>query len=90
MSCLLAALVPSIASAQPVGMDLPEDPYTAWSLLSKVHVPLAERIAHGGDGDLASYPAHPAVHNGSGPMNYMALWNDSPDGKTRGASSTWA
>ena len=85
LSCLLAALVPSIASAQPVGMDLPEDPYTASSPLSKVHVPLAERIAHGGDGDPASYPAHPAVHNGSGPMNYMALWNDSPDGKTRGA-----
>jgi len=82
---MLAAAQPTAAGAQPVGMTLPADPYTASSPLSRTHVPLAERIAHGGDGNAASYPAHPAVHNGSGPMNYMALWNDSPTGAGRGA-----
>jgi len=78
-------VVTGAAHAQPVGMDLPEAPYTASSPLSKTHVPLADRIAHGGDGKVESYPVHPAVHNGSGPMNYMALWNDSPNGVGRGA-----
>lgn len=81
----LLALIPALAVAQPVGMTLPDDPYTASSPLSRTHVPLAERIAHGGDGKLESYPPHPAVHNGSGPMNYMSLWNDSPTGEGRGA-----
>jgi len=56
------------------------DPYNASSPLSRTHVPLAERIAHGGNGDMNSYPAHPSVHNGSGPMNYMQLWNDGANG----------
>jgi len=81
---LLAALAPA-AMAQPVGMTLPDDPYAASSPLSKVHVPLAERIAHGGNGEMSSYPAHPTVHNGSGPMNYMGLWNDTPSGRGSGA-----
>ena len=51
----------------------PTDPYTASSPLSRTHVPLAERVAHGGDPSL--YPPHPSVHNGSGPMNYMALFD---------------
>jgi mannose-6-phosphate isomerase-like protein (cupin superfamily) len=58
-------------------MSLPTDPYTASSPLSRVHVPLAERIAHG---DVPKYPPHPSVHNGSGPMDYMALFDGS--GKT--------
>jgi mannose-6-phosphate isomerase-like protein (cupin superfamily) len=74
---LCGVAVPLPAKAQVIGMTLPNDPYTASSPLSRVHVPLAERIAHGGNGDPASYPPHPSVHNGSGPMNYMALWNDS-------------
>jgi hypothetical protein len=75
------------ARAQPVGMTLPADPYTASSPLSRTHVPLAQRIAHGGSGALSDYPPHPTVHNGSGPMNYMAMWNDAPGGigDTRGA-----
>ncbi|MBV9548045.1 MAG: hypothetical protein JO256_00045, partial [Alphaproteobacteria bacterium] len=43
---LLAACLPLGVLAQPIGMTLPEDPYTASSPLSRVHVPLAERIAH--------------------------------------------
>jgi mannose-6-phosphate isomerase-like protein (cupin superfamily) len=82
---LLVALSPACVLAQPVGMTLPEDPYTASSPLSKVHVPLAERIAHGGNGELNSYPPHPSVHNGSGPMNYMQLWGDTPSGQGTGA-----
>ena len=52
------------------GMTFPADPYNASSPLSRVHVPLAKRIAHGAGPD---YPHHPSVHNGSGPMAYMAL-----------------
>ena len=55
------------------GMSMPTDPYTASSPLSRVHVPLAERIAHGGDA--SKYPHHDSVHNGSGPMDYMALFD---------------
>lgn len=75
---LLAAvmvLVPGFAAAQVPGMTFPADPYTASSPLSRVHVPLAERIAHGGDP--TKYVHHPSVHNGSGPMDYMALFDGS-------------
>jgi mannose-6-phosphate isomerase-like protein (cupin superfamily) len=85
IAAVLLVSIPSLAIAQPVGMTIPDDPYTASSPLSHTHVPLAERIAHGGDGRTDAYPAHPAVHNGSGPMNYMSLWNDSPTGEGRGA-----
>jgi len=61
-----------VAQAQPVGMNFPADPYAASSPLSRTYVPLAQRIAHGAGPD---YPAHPSVHNGSGPMNYMALFD---------------
>ena len=71
-------LLPVAATAQAPGMTFPADPYTASSPLSRTHVPLAQRIAHGAGPD---YPAHPTVHNGSGPMNYMAMF----DG--RGSSS---
>jgi mannose-6-phosphate isomerase-like protein (cupin superfamily) len=57
------------------GMTLPADPYGASSPLSTTHVPLAQRIAHGGDA--ASYAHHASVHNGSGPMDYMALFDSS-------------
>jgi len=60
------------AQAQVGGMSFPADPYAASSPLSRTHVPLAQRIAHGAGPD---YPAHPSVHNGSGPMNYMALFD---------------
>ncbi len=63
------------AIAQPLGVTFPADPYTASSPLSRTHVPLAQRIAHGAGPD---YPSFPAVHNGSGPMNFMAMfapWN---------------
>jgi len=69
-------LWPLVAEAQAPGMTLPTDPYTASSPLSRTHVPLAERIAHGAGPD---YPAHPSVHNGSGPMNYMALFDGRGD-----------
>src|SRR6185312_3037712 len=69
-------LWPLVAQAQAPGMTLPADPYTASSPLSRTHVPLAERIAHGAGPD---YPAHPSVHNGSGPMNYMALFDGRGD-----------
>ena len=49
---LLAAammLAPGLATAQVPGMTFPADPYTASSPLSRTHVPLAERIAHGGE-----------------------------------------
>ena len=74
-SGLLAGMVvvaPLEAAAQVGGMTFPADPYTASSPLSRTHVPLAQRIAHGAGPD---YPAHPSVHNGSGPMNYMALFD---------------
>src|SRR5215469_8441888 len=74
-SGLLAAammLVPGIAAAQVPGMTFPADPYAASSPLSRVHVPLAQRIAHGAG---PNYPHHPSVHNGSGPMDYMALFD---------------
>jgi len=79
---LLLSLSPGAARAQagaPVPVvNLPADPYTASSPLSRVHVPLAERIAHGGDA--SRYTPHPSVHNGSGPMNYFPLFDGS--GKT--------
>jgi len=70
---LASALVPLAVTAQPIGMTLPEDPYTASSPLSRVHVPLAERIAHT---DPAKMRPMPSVHNGSGPMNYYPLFSD--------------
>ncbi len=81
MAALLSLVPISVAFAQaggPVaGMSVPADPYNASSPLSRTHVPLAERIAHGG---VPTYPHHPSVHNGSGPMDYMALFDGS--GKT--------
>jgi len=68
----LLALMPMTAGAQVPGMTFPADPYGASSPLSRTHVPLAQRIAHGAGPD---YPPHPSVHNGSGPMNYMALFD---------------
>src|SRR6478735_3543043 len=70
------ALVPVAAAAQVPGMTFPADPYGASSPLSRTHVPLAQRIAHGAGPD---YPPHPSVHNGSGPMNYMALFDGRAD-----------
>jgi mannose-6-phosphate isomerase-like protein (cupin superfamily) len=78
---LLAAammLVPALAAAQVPGMTFPADPYTASSPLSRTHVPLAQRIAHGGD--TSKWQHHPSSHNGSGPLDYMALFDGS--GKT--------
>jgi mannose-6-phosphate isomerase-like protein (cupin superfamily) len=79
---LLLSLSPNAALAQagtPVpAVSVPTDPYSASSPLSRVHVPLADRIAHGGDA--SNYTPHPSVHNGSGPMDYMALFDGS--GKT--------
>src|SRR5690242_13029966 len=49
---------------------------TASSELSATHVPLAERIAHT---DPSKYNHLPAVHNGSGPMDYAPL-NDARRG----------
>ena len=66
------ALVPVAAMAQASGMTFPADPYSASSPLSRTHVPLAQRIAHGAGPD---YPSFPAVHNGSGPMNFMAMFD---------------
>ena len=73
-----ALALPAMAQAgSPVpGMTLPTDPYQASSPLSRVHVPLAERIAHGAG---PNYPHHPSVHNGSGPMDYMALFDGRAD-----------
>jgi mannose-6-phosphate isomerase-like protein (cupin superfamily) len=68
----LLALWPAAGIAQAPPMTFPVDPYTASSPLSHTHVPLAERIAHGAG---PNYPPHPTVHNGSGPMNYMALFD---------------
>src|ERR1700761_9169227 len=70
---MLTALTPIVALAQPIGMTLPDDPYTASSPLSRTHVPLAERIAHT---DPAKMRRMPSVHNGSGPMNYYPLFSD--------------
>ena len=66
------ALLPVAASAQAPGMTFAADPYTASSPLSRTHVPLVQRIAHGAGPD---YPSFPAVHNGSGPMNFMAMFD---------------
>ena len=68
----MLALMPVVALAQVPGMTFPTDPYNASSPLSRTHVPLAQRISHGAGPD---YPPHPTVHNGSGPMNYMALFD---------------
>jgi mannose-6-phosphate isomerase-like protein (cupin superfamily) len=38
-------------------------------------VPLAQRIAHGGDS--SKYAHHASSHNGSGPLDYMALFDGS-------------
>jgi len=65
------AVASATATAQVPGMSFPADPYAASSPLSRTHVPLAQRIAHSGP----DYPSHPTVHNGSGPMNYMALFD---------------
>ncbi len=66
------ALSPVSAGAQAPGMTFPADPYTASSPLSRTHVPLAQRVAHGAGPD---YPSFPAVHNGSGPMNFIAMFD---------------
>lgn len=71
LACI-AVLVPVAAYAQVPGMTFSADPYAASSPLSRTHVPLAQRIAHGAG---PNYPPHPSVHNGSGPMNYMALFD---------------
>ena len=68
----MLVLMPAAAPAQVPGMTFPADPYAASSPLSRTHVPLAQRISHGAGPD---YPSHPTVHNGSGPMNYMALFD---------------
>jgi len=67
-----AVLISATAYAQVPGMTFPADPYAASSPLSRTHVPLAQRIAHGAG---PNYPSHPTVHNGSGPMDYMALFD---------------
>src|SRR4051812_38381203 len=51
---------------------------TASSELMKTHIPLAERIAHT---DPAKYNQAASVHNGSGPMAYMALHDSRRDDK---------
>jgi hypothetical protein len=53
-------LWPLVAEAQVPGMGFPADSYTASCPLSRMHVPLDERIAHGAGPD---YPPHPSVHN---------------------------
>jgi mannose-6-phosphate isomerase-like protein (cupin superfamily) len=75
----ITLLVPAAALTQsgppmPV-MNLPTDPFAASSPLSKTRVPLAERIAHGGDP--SRYVHHASSHNGSGPLDYMALFDGS-------------
>jgi mannose-6-phosphate isomerase-like protein (cupin superfamily) len=79
MLASIAALISVAAYAQVPGMTFPADPYAASSPLSRTHVPLAQRIAHGAGPE---YPPHPTVHNGSGPMNYMALF-DGRDGSAK-------
>jgi mannose-6-phosphate isomerase-like protein (cupin superfamily) len=75
----IALLAPAAGLAQaglPVlGMSLPTDPYGASSPLSVTLVPLAERIAHGGEP--SRYVHHASSHNGSGPLDYMALFDGS-------------
>jgi mannose-6-phosphate isomerase-like protein (cupin superfamily) len=78
---LFGLLISSAASAQtamqmPVVAMPPTDPAAASSPLSATHVPLAQRIAHGGDP--SRYAHHGSVHNGSGPMDYMALFDGGP------------
>jgi mannose-6-phosphate isomerase-like protein (cupin superfamily) len=77
----LVLLAPTAALSQSVppvpGMTLASDPYAASSPLSRTHVPLAERIAHGGDP--SRYAHHASSHNGSGPLDYMPLFGDTPD-----------
>jgi len=74
MVLLLAnALIWAQSAAPAPAMTLPTDPYDASSPLSRGHVPLAERIAHGGDA--SKYRHTPSPHNGSGPMDYMALFD---------------
>jgi mannose-6-phosphate isomerase-like protein (cupin superfamily) len=58
--------------ARPARGPLPANYDTASSPLSIGHVPLAERIAHT---DPSKYGNQPAVHNGSGPMHYMGLFD---------------
>ena len=72
----MALLAPAAALAQMPGMNVPDDPYNASSPLSRTHVQLAQRIAHGAG---PNYPHHPSVHNGSGPMDYMALFDGRPN-----------
>jgi mannose-6-phosphate isomerase-like protein (cupin superfamily) len=73
----IALFAPAAALTQsgtPVpAMTIPTDPYNASSPLSTTHVSLMERIAHGGDA--SKYAHHSSVHNGSGPMDYMALFD---------------
>ena len=58
--------------AQGARPALPANYDTASSPLAIGHVPLAERIAHT---DPSKYGNQPAVHNGSGPMHYMPLFD---------------
>jgi mannose-6-phosphate isomerase-like protein (cupin superfamily) len=53
---------------------------TASSQLMTTHIPLADRIAHT---DPARYNQANSVHNGSGPMSYMALHDSRRDDKFR-------
>src|SRR5271163_2266691 len=82
----LAAVAAAMALCTPVaalsqsgtpvpGMTFPTDPYNASSPLSTTPVPLAQRIAHGGDS--SKYAHHASSHNGSGPLDYMALFDGS-------------
>ena len=77
----IALLGPAAALTQsgaPVpSMTIATDPYNASSPLSTTHVPLAERIAHGGDA--SKYAHHSSSHNGSGPLDYMALFDGTAD-----------
>jgi mannose-6-phosphate isomerase-like protein (cupin superfamily) len=75
-----AIILPLLASGSALGQATPEQ---ATSPLSKVHVPLADRIAHT---DPSKYTMKPAVHNGAGPMNYGSLY----DAPTAGRPDTTA
>src|SRR6185437_15897715 len=66
------SLAQTPAAGQQSAPPRPANYDTASSPLSIGHVPLAERIAHT---DPSKYGNQPAVHNGSGPMHYMALFD---------------
>ena len=66
------AQTPAAPGARGARGPLPANYDTASSPLSIGHVPLADRIAHT---DPSKYGNQPAVHNGSGPMHYMPLFD---------------